>query len=52
MSKYSFDIKDASGMMETLRENYQEFLEDLLSSRKAINCSVLAYHISEWIYDE
>lgn len=52
MTRLVFEIKTAMDFYKTFLENYQEYFNDLTSSRKAINCALTAWHLSEWVYHE
>jgi hypothetical protein len=52
MNKYSFDIKNSKDFFKKLKEDYEEFSTNEVSSRIALNCAMTAWHLSEWIYNE
>jgi len=52
MSDFSFGIKSTSDFFRKLLEDYNEFCKDKTSSRKALNCAMTAWHLTEWTYNE
>lgn len=52
MSTLSFDIKTSGVFFIKLLEDYGEFKSDYTSSRKALNCAMTAWHLSDWVYHE
>jgi len=50
-ARKSFEIKTAQQYFEELlRPAHAEFLQDALSSRKAIACAIFAWHLRDWIW--
>ncbi len=52
MTDFSFDIKCSADFFRKLKEDFNDYQEDTTSSRKAINCAMTAWHLSDWIYNE
>ncbi len=47
-----FEIKNSIDFYRLMIENYDDFRENPDSSRHAINCSISAYHMAEWIWGD
>lgn len=52
MGQYSFGIKTSIDFFHKLEDDHNEFLKDPLSSSKALNCAMSAWHLTDWIYVE
>ena len=52
MASSSFEIIDSRGFYNKLLEDYEAFLTDTSSSRLAVNCTMTAWHLGEWIFWE
>ncbi|MEE4259953.1 MAG: hypothetical protein V2I62_09345 [Bacteroidales bacterium] len=52
MNNLSFNIKNTRDLYNKLNEDYKEYSDDRLSSRKALNFAFTAWHLSDWIYNE
>ena len=52
MASHFFAIRTASDLLAKLEEDFQIFLADPLSSSKALNCVLSAWHMSDWWYEE
>ena len=49
---YSFQICTAVDLLDAAEESFRDYLEDGLSSRKAVTSAMLCWHVAEWIYRE
>jgi len=49
-AKHSFEIKTAGQFLRKLEEDYDDFRQQPLSSRRAINCALTAWHLREWFW--
>jgi hypothetical protein len=49
MANHSFEIKTPQDFFQALLEQYEEFKANPLSSRHAIICAILCYHLKEWV---
>ncbi len=49
MANHSFEIKTPQDFFQALLEQYEEFKANPLSSRYAILCAILCYHLKEWV---
>ncbi len=49
-ANFSFDIRTPADLLKKLHEEYQEFLNNPVSSRHAVNCAVTAWHLIEWVW--
>jgi hypothetical protein len=47
---HSFDIHTAADFFDKLQQEYQDFVDDPLSSRHAINCALTAWHLIDWTW--
>jgi len=52
MNQLSFEIITPIDFFGKLIEDHREYAGDLLSSRRAINCAMSAWHLLDWIYWE
>lgn len=52
MANFSFDIKNSRDFFIKLQQDYDEYNLDKISSRKALNCTMTAYHLCDWIFNE
>lgn len=52
MNRYSFEIKSSWDFFNKLKLDYEDFRNDILSSRLAINCALTAWHLIDWIFTE
>lgn len=52
MNKFSFEIRSSKDFFEKLKLDYEDFQNDILSSRLAINCALTAWHLTDWIFVE
>jgi hypothetical protein len=52
MPNLSFDIKLSTDFFQKLVDDYREFKLDTTSSRKAINCAMTAWHLTDWVFNE
>ena len=52
MSNHSFDIQTANDFLRKLHEEYEDFQQDPLSSRHAINCALTGWHLIEWVWND
>jgi len=52
MNNLSFNIKTTRDFYNKLNEDYEEYFKDRLSSRKALNFALTAWHLSDWTYNE
>jgi hypothetical protein len=52
MNDLSFNIKSTKDFYNKLKEDFMEYSEDRLSSRKALNFALTAWHLSDWTYNE
>lgn len=52
MNELGFNIRTSLDFFKKLLEDYNDFCNDKTSSRFAMNCSLTAWHLSEWIYNE
>ena len=48
MSDFSFAIKTTRDFFNILLEDYKEFLVNKTSSRHALHCAIIAWHMYEW----
>jgi len=49
---HSFEIKNATELFASTEEQFRDYLEDGLSSRKAVTSAMLCWHIADWVYAE
>ena len=47
-----FDIFSAKDFYAMLVQDFDEFVEDQQSSRRAIHCVITAYHLHEWVWGD
>lgn len=52
MENLSFDITDSVGFFRKLKEEFEEFKSNPTSTRTAINFSMNAFHLTDWLYWE
>jgi hypothetical protein len=52
MSDLSFDIKTSADLFKILLEDYKEFDANRTSSRHALHCAIMSWHMIEWVYKE
>jgi hypothetical protein len=52
MSSLSFDIKTSKDFFKILLEDYKEFDGNRTSSRHALHCAIIAWHMIEWVHKE
>src|SRR6185369_8796187 len=52
MSDLSFNIRTTDDFFKVLLEDYKEFNANRTSSRHAIHCAIIAWHMTEWVYKE
>jgi hypothetical protein len=52
MADFSFEIKNSKDFFAKLLTEYEEFRQDTTVSRTALNCSMTAWHLIEWVYHE
>jgi hypothetical protein len=45
-----FDIQNSADYYAMLVDDFDDFMEQPQSSRKAIHCAVTAYHLYEWVW--
>ncbi len=50
MPDHSFDIASAKAFYAQLLAEYEDFKQDRVSSRRAINCALWSWHLCEWLY--
>ena len=48
----SFEIKDAYDLFGAFCESINDFTTDELSTRKAVVCAMLGWHVADWLYAE
>jgi len=51
-ANHSFDIHTSADLLVKLRQEYEDFKKEPLSSRYAINGAMTAWHLCEWIWAE
>ena len=49
---YSFNIKTSIDLHKELLTRLAEYDKDKMSSANAVICSILCWHVVEWIYQE
>lgn len=49
---YSFEIRSSVDLLNELSRRVDDYNNDNLSSGKAVVCSILCWHVVEWIYHE
>lgn len=49
---YSFDIKSSMDLLNELSRRVEDYTNDQLSSGNAVVCSILCWHVVDWIYNE
>ncbi|MGP1014283.1 hypothetical protein [Serratia sp. CY66712] len=49
---YSFEIRSSVDLLNELSRKVDDYKNDNLSSGKAVVCSILCWHLVEWIYHE
>ena len=49
---YSFEIRTAVDLLDAAEDSFQDYLEDGLSSRKAVASAMLCWHVADWVYRE
>ena len=47
MSDFSFNIKTTEDFFKILLEDYKEFNANRTSSRHALHCAIIAWHMTE-----
>ena len=47
-----FYIKNSRDFYEKLLQEFDDFQQDQLSARYAINCAITAYHMHEWVWGD
>ena len=47
-----FDISSSQDFYAMLVQDFDEFIEDQQSSRRAIHCAITAYHLHEWVWGD
>ena len=52
MGDFSFEIKTTNDLFNILLEDYKEYLENRISSRHALHCAIISWHIYEWANKE
>jgi len=52
MSNLSFEIKTTEDFFKMLIEDYKEFCVNRTSSRHALHCAIVAWHLTDWAYKE
>ena len=52
MENLSFDITDSVGFFRKLKEEFEEVKSNPTSTRTAINFSMNAFHLTDWLYWE
>ncbi len=52
MNNLSFEITTSEAFFKGLLDDYNDFLRDKISSRKALTCAIKSWHLAEWIYYE
>jgi len=50
MGNHSFDTKDPLGKWFDLQEDYQDYLSDDTSSRKATHLATTCWHLIDWLF--
>jgi hypothetical protein len=45
-----FDITTSTELFAVLVEDFDEFMAEMYSSRKALHCATTAYHLREWVW--
>jgi hypothetical protein len=48
----TFDIVNVHDFYRILGENFDEYMDNPLSSRLALNCVITAYHLHEWVWGD
>lgn len=49
---YIFEIKTSKDLYNNLQEEYEDLKNDILSSRRAMNCAMMAWHLTDWTFNE
>lgn len=49
---HSFGIINSEQFFEKLLDDYKDFDQCHVSARYAMNCTLTAWHLSDWIYEE
>jgi hypothetical protein len=52
MNKLSFEIKTSKDFFIKLKQDFEDFSNDIESSRFALNCAMTAWHLTDWVYHE
>ena len=52
MSDLSFDIKTSEDFFKILLDDHNEFYANRTSSRHALHCAIIAWHMTEWVNKE
>jgi hypothetical protein len=52
MPNYSFDIKNSQDKLNNLLLKYNEYLENDISTSKAVELSVDSWHLVDWVFEE
>ncbi|MEO8591542.1 MAG: hypothetical protein ABI432_19330 [Flavobacteriales bacterium] len=52
MSNYTFEIKTSSDLLRKLEKDFVEFGAHHMSSSKALNCAMSAWHLTDWVHHE
>ena len=47
-----FDIENSADYYAMLVSDFDDFMEDQRSARKAIHCAITAYHLGEWVWHD
>ena len=52
MSKFAFDINNVHKFFINLQEDYEEYIKEDTSSKKALRVAMGSWHLNHWIYEE
>src|SRR5262249_43940727 len=47
-----FDIATSTDLYAALVQDFNEYMDETHSSRKALHCAITAYHLREWIWHD
>jgi hypothetical protein len=50
--KLSFQFDTSKKMFDNLLEEYEDFYKNPLSSRFAMNCAIVSWHLTDWTFHE
>jgi hypothetical protein len=52
MNKLTFNIRTVRDFYKKLQEEYEDYYNNNMSSRFALNCAMTSWHMTDWIYGE